>query len=98
MPAPIPKALRDRIVESYNAGEGSFAALGERFKVGEATVNRLVSLARRTGSTAAKSMGGARKPRKVTGDGEQWLRALVREHPALTLREMSALYVRDRHT
>ncbi len=58
MPKPHPKELRERVVAAYKAGEGTFKSLGERFMVGEASVNRWVSLARRTGSVAPTPPGG----------------------------------------
>ena len=92
MPAPLPKPIRDRIVEAHDNGEGTYEELAERFKVGVASVDRYLALARKTGTTAPKPMGGHRKPRKVTPEGEDWLRALVKEQPSLSLPEMSALY------
>ena len=91
-------ALTDKVVEAYNDGEGSFRELAERFKIGEASVNRYVSLARRNGTTAPKKMGGYRKPLRVTAEGEVWLRELVGEQPSLSLPEMSALYARASET
>ena len=92
MPAPHPKALRERVVAAYEDGEGSFAELGKRFKVGEASVNRWVSLKRRTGSVAPKPAGGARRPRKVDERGEDFLRGIIEDVQDATLVEMCAAY------
>ena len=92
MPAPHPKSLRDRIVEAYNDGEGSYRELGLRFKVGEASVNRWVSLDRKCGDTTPKPMGGARWPRRITPEGEDFLRDVLMREPSLSLPIMSARY------
>lgn len=44
-----PIELRERVVAAYEAGEGSYVALAERFDLGEATVKRWVTLLRREG-------------------------------------------------
>jgi len=95
MPAPHPIELRERVVTAYEDGEGSFAELGVRFKIGEASVNRWVSLKRRTGSLAPKPAGGARRPHKVDADGEQFLRDMIEAVQDSTLVEMCAGYLEE---
>jgi len=92
MPGPHPKSLRDRVVEAYNDGEGTYRELGLRFKVGEASVNRWVSLSRKCGDTTPKPMGGARRPRRITPEGEDFLLEILRKDPSLSLPMMSAKY------
>src|SRR5262245_60957288 len=59
--------LRERVVRAYETGEGSYAELGERFALGEATVKRWVRLKRRTGNVLpAAKRGGT--PSEITGD------------------------------
>lgn len=58
MAEPHPVALRERVVRAYEAGEGSFADVGEQFDVGEASVKRWVYLKRACGSLVAKPKGG----------------------------------------
>jgi transposase len=53
-----PIALRERVVEAYESGEGSYVALAGRFSIGEATVKRWVWLQRRTGAVAPQAKGG----------------------------------------
>lgn len=60
MPDPHPIELRERVVEAYEAGEGSYPVLAERFAVGEASVKRWVLLFGRTGSVAPEPKGGGR--------------------------------------
>lgn len=89
MPAAHPVALRERVVKAYKAGEGSFAELGKRFDVGEASVNRWVSLERRTGSVAPKAAGGARRPRAITPKALEYMVALIEDEPMWTTTELS---------
>jgi transposase len=96
MPKPHPRELRERVVAAYKAGEGSFRSLGKRFKVGEASVNRWVSLERRTGSVEPKPTGGWHGPRKVDEAGEELLRDLVDNNPDSTLKELGAAYMEAR--
>jgi transposase len=53
-----PTELRDRVVRSYEAGEGSYDTVGARFAVGGATVLRWVRLYRAQGNTRPASKGG----------------------------------------
>lgn len=46
MPAPLPIALRQRVVDAYNNGEGTYGELAARFGVGEASVSRWLRMAR----------------------------------------------------
>ena len=89
MPAAHPIALRERVVKAHKAGEGSFAELAKRFDVGEASVNRWVSLERRTGSVAPKPGGGARRARAITPEALQYLISLVEDEPMWTTTELS---------
>ena len=89
MPAAHPMALRERVVKAYKAGEGSFAELGKRFDVGEASVNRWVALERRTGSLAPKPRGGARRERAITAQALEYMVSLVDDEPMWTTTELS---------
>lgn len=93
MPAPHPVALRKRVVEAWEDGEGSFESLAERFKVGEASVNRWVSLKRRTGEVVPMPMGGNRRKHIVDEKGEAFLLDILREVADSTLVELCAAYL-----
>ena len=54
--------LRRRIIDAYDNGEGTQARLARRFKVGKATVERLVRLRRETGSVEPRPHGGGTGP------------------------------------
>lgn len=61
MAAPYSIDFRNKVVEAYNMGKGSFASIADRFMIGEATVNRWVTLVRKHGTVTPKPMGGARR-------------------------------------
>jgi transposase len=54
----LPEALRRRVVEAYERGEGSYRCIAKRFGVGEATVKRWVRQYRRDGTCAPEKKGG----------------------------------------
>lgn len=53
MPNPYGLDLRERAVAAYEAGEGSYADIADRFSVAKRTLERWVERGRRTGSVAA---------------------------------------------
>jgi len=53
--------LRVRVVEAYEAGEGSLAEIGERFGLGQATVKRWVWLMRKAGDLSPLPKRGGMK-------------------------------------
>jgi transposase len=53
-----PIELRKRVVAAYEAGEGSYATVGQRFQLGEATVKRWVTRQRRQGHLTPTKKGG----------------------------------------
>lgn len=78
MSAPLSADLRRRILAALDAGEGSQRHIAQRFRVGRATVERLVRRVRETGSMDPKPHGGGQRPRLVETDREQllaWLEA-----------------------
>jgi transposase len=92
VPGPHPMALRERVIEAYNNGEGTYDELAERFRVGRASVDRWIGLAKRTGSVEPKPMGGARHERKVDGEGEDFVREFLEQMPDSTQPELVAAY------
>lgn len=88
MPAAKSLDLRERVVAAYANKEGSFAELGRRFMVGEATVNRWVTKHRKTGSLKPLPKGGS-KP-KLTEEHRAALAAWVTAECDLTLEELAA--------
>ncbi len=76
--------LRERVVQAYEAGEGTHAAIGERFALGEATVKRWVWLMRKTGSISPQPKGGG-TPSEIGGDEIASLLAQLRDPTAVEL-------------
>jgi transposase len=89
MPQPYSIDLRKRVVDAYFAEHLSFEQAAERFSVGEATVNRWVSLLRRTGSLAPMPASGG-QPSKIEGDTLDAVHVLVLEKPDIIEREIAS--------
>lgn len=87
MPAAISTDLRIRIVEARAKEGQTYEELAERFDVGRATVDRVLRLARETGSVEPAPHGGG-TPRRVTAVEQAVLRELVRTRPDATLDEL----------
>ncbi len=58
MAEPYSLELRKRVVDAYEAGEGSYASVAELFSLGEATVKRWVWRRRKHGDLAPDRKGG----------------------------------------
>ena len=87
MPAPISTDLRIRIIEARVQDRQTYEELAERFGVGRATVDRILRLARETGSVEPAPHAGGSPPR--IGDAERAvLRELVDARPDTTLDEL----------
>lgn len=53
-----PIELRERAVRAYEAGEGTYDEVAERFTIGSATLERWVRRKRETGTVAPRPAGG----------------------------------------
>lgn len=78
--------LRERVVTAYEAGEGSYAELAERFVVSPAWVGKLVRQFRELGTLEPLTHRRGRK-RIITGERETQLLEHLRQHPDATLEE-----------
>jgi transposase len=85
MARPLSKDLRERIVAVVEGGESRQAA-ARRFSVSASCVIKLMQRWRRMGSIEPGQMGGWKDYRLA--DHEAVVRALVAEHPDLTLEEL----------
>jgi len=92
MPRPLPLELRQRVVDAYNNGEGTYAEIGARFGVGVASVNRWVNRFSRTGSLEPSPAGGARRARIITEEGAAHLLRLLEDDPTWTTQELADDY------
>ena len=71
--------LRQRLVAAYEAGEGTQAQIAQRFKVGQATVERLIRLQRETGALAPRPHRSGPVPRITEADRAEVLATFERE-------------------
>ena len=78
--------LRKRIVQAYENGEGSHAALAKRFAVSRAVVGKLTLQLRALGTLEPQMHRRGRKP-AIAGEKEKQLRQHLRDHPDATLQE-----------
>ena len=83
---PLSMDLPERIVEAYEAGEGSYSVLAARFCVSRAVVGKLVRQKRGLGTLEPQVHRCGRK-RAIAGEKEQQLCQHVEQCPDATLRE-----------
>jgi transposase len=75
---PYSEDLRERIVEAYEAGEGSVRELAKRFAVDPGTVQNYLNLKRETGDVRPRPHGGGTEP-KLDAAGVQLVGTVVQE-------------------
>jgi transposase len=81
--------LRERILSSYDNGEGTRAEMAHRFRVSLGMVKKLLQQRRRTGDIAPRHHLAGRKPMIVAVHRSR-LRALLTKKSDLTLKELRA--------
>lgn len=86
MTKPYSEDLRIRAVEAVASGM-SRRQVAKLFKVGASSVIRWTEQHDRTGTVAAKPMGGSRGT-SIEGADREWLLELIAAQPDLTLEEM----------
>ncbi len=92
MPSPKSTDLRRRVVAARKNGNATIEELAILFGVSTSSVKRYIRLAAEQGSVEPAAMGGARRPRLVTAEGETFIRQRLAESPGLLLRELAAEY------
>ena len=80
--------LRQRAVEAYHDGEGTYVELGERFKIGSATLQRWVKLEAETGSLEPRT-GNNRRPLLLDDEEQSILRHLLHNSPDSTDQDLA---------
>jgi transposase len=83
---PLSQDLRERIVAAYTAGEGSYAVIAARFKVGATVVGKLFRQQRELGTLQPQTHRRGRKP-AISGEKETALREHLAKHPDATVLE-----------
>src|SRR2546429_7482504 len=92
MAEPYPVSLRIRIVNAYEAGEGSYATLARQFQLGTASIKRWVAQHRRDGHVHPKAKAGGTR----SSIGGAAVDALIAELADPTAGELAAAYNRRR--
>lgn len=79
--------LRERILATYDEGRATRAEVGQRFRVSEALVKKLLQQRRKTGDIRPRHYRSGRKPR-ILPEHRQRLQQLLAHKPDLTLGEL----------
>lgn len=79
--------LRQRILDSYDAGEGTRQDIAKRYRVSLGMVKKLLSQRKQTGDIAPRHSHSGRKP-YFTRDHRLRMKELVERQPDITLREI----------
>jgi transposase len=89
MPIPLPIELRSRVVDAFNAGEGTLRELSDRFSISISSVFRWTKLDEHYSDISPKPHSGHRE-HKISNQDLEKLRALVLEKPDRTVKELAA--------
>ena len=81
--------LRERIVASYDNGDGTRDQVATRYRVSLGMVKKLLQQRRRTGDIAPRHYRSGRKPLIIPAHHRQ-MRTLLSKKPDLTLKELRA--------
>lgn len=87
MASPIPPETRQKIVDAYENGEGTYKDIAERFHVGVASVSRFLQLHRHSNDLSARPKGGSE--RKIAEEQEELLCAMIVDEPNWTTQELA---------
>jgi transposase len=81
--------LRQRILDSYDAGEGSRQDIADRYRVSLGMVKKLLAQRKRTGDIAPRHGHSGRKP-YLTREHRLRMKEMLDRQPDLTLWEIQA--------
>lgn len=91
MPKALPIELRRKVVDAYNAGDGTMKELAQRFCISFKSVVRWIDFDRFTGDLSPKPHAGGKGP-KIPDSNLPTLIALVAEKPDRTLTELAEVW------
>lgn len=84
--------LRQRAVDAYENGEGTYQEIADRFCIGRTTLCDMVRLSRYAGTLEPIKDKAPRSDRRVDDAGKERIRALVAVMPDATLAELMEAY------
>lgn len=87
MPVAYSTDLRSRVIDAWNAKEGTQRQLAERFRVSLSFVKRVLRRYRISAQTAAKPRGGTLAP-TIHGEALALLQRLIVDKPDILLAEL----------
>lgn len=87
--------LRQRAVDAYENGEGTYQEIADRFCIGRTTLVDLVRLSRYAGTLEPIKDKRPRSDRRVDEEGQARLQTLVAALPDATLTELTDAYNLD---
>ena len=88
MPQPYSDDLRGKLLEAYEAGEGTLRQLAKRFHVSWGYSKKIRAQQLRTGQKQRPPQTRHGPPGRVTAEVQQQLRSALRQQPDLTLAEL----------
>lgn len=92
MPGALSNDLRQRVVDAYDNGMGSYAQLAEDFGIGIATVKRWMWRRRDTGGLDTLFSNNGKKAVFTTPENLELLRQVLEQEPDLTYEELAAAW------
>ena len=91
MPKPLPLEFRRKVVDTYNAGDGTIKEIAQRFCISFNSVIRWIHFDQLTNDISPKPYTGGLQP-KISDESLPILVALVEEKPDRTLTELAEIW------
>ena len=88
--------LRARVVNAYEKGGNTIAAVADQFAVGQTFLKKMLRQKRETGSIARLPQGAGAKP-KLSESHRTWLAKQIKESPDTTLAELQEKVAQEKH-
>ncbi len=83
MPAPLPKVIREKIIQKYEMGIHP-KVIAEQLLVPIRSIYKMIALYKKTNSIEAKPLNNGR-PSKLTSEQMEQLKQSIAEHPDYTI-------------